>query len=41
MLEAVLSTLEGTDEWDNVRAVIPPFEKITEHMVNTTQAENG
>ncbi|XP_070831676.1 uncharacterized protein abca12 [Chaetodon trifascialis] len=40
MLEALLSTLKGTELWDSVSSVIPLFEKIIGSMVNTTQAEN-
>ncbi|XP_077435659.1 uncharacterized protein abca12 [Vanacampus margaritifer] len=40
MLEAVLSTVSGTQQWDNVTAVVPYFEKTIACMVNTKQAEN-
>ncbi|XP_040004739.1 ATP-binding cassette sub-family A member 12 [Xiphias gladius] len=41
MLEALLSTLEGTELWNNVSSVIPLFEKNIESMVNIMQAENA
>lgn len=41
MLEALLSTLKGTELWHSVSSVIPVFEKIIGSMVNSTQAENG
>lgn len=40
MLEALLSTLKGTELWENVQSVIPAFEKIVESAVKNTQAEN-
>ncbi|XP_050926506.1 LOW QUALITY PROTEIN: glucosylceramide transporter ABCA12 [Lates calcarifer] len=41
MLEALLSTLEGTELWNNVSYVIPLFEKSIGSVVNTMQAENA
>lgn len=41
MLEALLSTLKGTELWHSVSSVIPVFEKIIGSMVNSTQAENA
>ncbi|XP_061548446.1 glucosylceramide transporter ABCA12 [Phycodurus eques] len=40
MLEAVLSTLNDTQPWDNVTYVLPYFEKIIACMVYDKQAEN-
>ncbi|XP_040913792.1 ATP-binding cassette sub-family A member 12 [Toxotes jaculatrix] len=40
MLETLLSTLEGTELWDNVSSVIPLLEKSIGSMVNNMQAEN-
>ena len=41
MLEAILSTIEGTDMWNATKNVIPLFEKLMERMVKDTQAESG
>ncbi|XP_071316090.1 ATP-binding cassette sub-family A member 13 [Trachinotus anak] len=40
MLEALLSTLEGTELWHNVSSVIPLFEKSIGSLVNSIQAQN-
>ncbi|KAG7227448.1 hypothetical protein INR49_005262 [Caranx melampygus] len=40
MVEALLSTFEGTELWHNVSSVLPLIEKSTEIIVNNTQAQN-
>ncbi|XP_044072836.1 LOW QUALITY PROTEIN: glucosylceramide transporter ABCA12 [Siniperca chuatsi] len=40
LLEALLSTLKGTQLWDHVPSVIPLFEKIIGSTVTNMQAEN-
>ncbi|XP_042350102.1 glucosylceramide transporter ABCA12 [Plectropomus leopardus] len=40
ILEALLSTLKGTEIWDSVPSVIPAFEKIVGSTVNSIQAQN-
>ncbi|XP_044222425.1 glucosylceramide transporter ABCA12 [Thunnus albacares] len=41
MLESILSTVEGTELWDNGTSVVPLLEKIIASMVNNMQAENA
>ncbi|XP_062287286.1 glucosylceramide transporter ABCA12 [Scomber scombrus] len=41
MLKSILSTLEGTELWDNATSVVPLIEKIIGSMVNNIQAENA
>lgn len=41
MLKSILSTLEGTELWDNATSVVPLIEKIIASLVNNIQAENG
>uniref|UniRef100_A0A8C3AW17 ATP binding cassette subfamily A member 12 n=1 Tax=Cyclopterus lumpus TaxID=8103 RepID=A0A8C3AW17_CYCLU len=41
ILDALLSTLQGTEQWDSVPSVILKFEKIIGSMVNSMQAQNG
>ncbi|XP_068429142.1 uncharacterized protein abca12 [Clinocottus analis] len=41
ILHALLSTLQGTEQWDSVPSVILLFEKIIGTMVNSMQAQNG
>lgn len=41
MLEAVLTSFEGTDMWNSTTNAIPLIEKVMERMVKNTQAENG
>ncbi|XP_059199203.1 glucosylceramide transporter ABCA12 [Centropristis striata] len=40
ILEAVLSTLKGTELWESLQYVVPLFEEIIGYQVDTTQAEN-
>uniref|UniRef100_A0A0S7EWI0 ABCAC n=4 Tax=Poeciliopsis prolifica TaxID=188132 RepID=A0A0S7EWI0_9TELE len=40
MLEGLLSTFEGEEIWGNISSVMPVFEKLTEAVVKSMQAEN-
>lgn len=41
VLEALLSTFQGTELWDSVPSAIPLFEIIIGNTVKSMRAENG